>query len=421
MINKGGIIVHIGEQIFTCLEKLSFFSSSTVGVTRLPFTKQHKAASLYVQQLMEQAGLQVEIDAIGNVIGRYIYDSEAKNIIMGSHQDTVKNGGKYDGALGIVLAIFCVGELIAQGQLFCNVTVVAFADEEGVRFHTDYLGSRAFNGRCDASLWARQDEEGVSLEQALRAYGLNPEHSKHMQADLADAYIEVHIEQGPVLDRAQLPVGIVTSIQSLGLFEVQIQGMAGHAGTVPMHLRQDSMLTASQAVAKLLQDVGAMEDVVATVGHMSVLPGAANVIAQSVTFSVDIRSSDQTKIQSIMQNLRQELVFLCEKNRTSFELVQKHLVPATPCDAALQNLWKQSIERIGIPVQYVASGAGHDAQEMAHVCPVSMLFVRCKDGISHHPQESVCMQDIHIAAKVTMEFLRQYGVNARTGKVSFKE
>ncbi len=398
----------IGEKIFTYLENLSFFSSSAEGVTRLPFTKEHKAASLYIQQLMEEAGLQVEMDAIGNVVGRYMYDIKAKNIVMGSHQDTVKNGGKYDGALGIILAIFCVGELIGQKQLSCNVTVVAFADEEGVRFHTDYLGSRAFNGRCEPSLWLSQDEDGISLEQALQAYGLDLEQAKHMQAKPMDAYVEVHIEQGPVLDKAQLPVGIVTSIQSLGLYEVSIEGMAGHAGTVPMALRQDPMLTASQAMVKLLQDVRAEEDVVATVGYIHAQPGASNVIAQRVIFSVDIRSPHEEKIRRIMEKFKSDLASFCAENSTTFTLVQKHLVPSTPCDENLQKQWEKAMERANVPVTYLASGAGHDAQEMAHMCPVSMLFVRCKDGISHNPRESVCPQDLHIAAKVTMEFLRNF-------------
>ncbi len=398
----------LGEQIHKRLEELSTFSSSKLGVTRLPFTEEHAGASLYLRRYMEEVGLQVCVDAVGNVIGRYIYSASAKILALGSHQDTVKQGGKYDGALGIVLSIAAVGELIKSQKLTCNILIIAFADEEGVRFHTGYLASAAFNGRGDVSLLERRDEAGMSLAQALQNFGLCPQQAMQMQPSPMDAYVEVHIEQGPVLDAAQVPVGIVTAIQSLALYEVTVQGMAAHAGTVPMALRKDPVLTASAAITALLQQVAQEKDVVATVGCMHVYPGAVNVIAEKVVFSIDIRCPYEEKIQAIMEKFTQSITSLCQKNTTSFTIQQKHNEPATLCDADLQAQWECALRRLDVPVFYLASGAGHDAQEMAHVCPVAMLFVRCKDGISHNAQESVHVEDMHTAACVLMDFIQHY-------------
>ncbi len=400
-----------GGYIYTCLEDLSAFSTTCAqneGVTRLPFTKEHKAASSYLQKLMEQAGLTVHVDAMGNVVGRYTHDAAAKTLALGSHQDTVMQGGKYDGALGIVLAIVCVGELIKAHQLNYNVVIIAFADEEGVRFHTDYLGSMAFNGHCDASLLQRQDVNGISLAQALQEYGLNPQDVLAMSAAQLDAYIEVHIEQGPVLEAAHLPVGIVTAIQSLFLYEVSLQGMAGHAGTVPMALRKDPVRTACQLIHDFLTQVTLEENIVATVGQMQVLPGAVNVIAEKVVFSLDIRSPQEEKIRELINEFQLQAKTICEAQGILFSLEQKYATPAMPCDAHLQEQWAKALQRLSLPVYHLPSGAGHDAQEMARVCPVGMLFVRCMGGISHNKSESVTAEDMHTAACVVIDFLRHY-------------
>lgn len=348
---------------------------------------------------MRQAGMTVRRDAIGNVVGRR--EGGDRTLLLGSHLDTVPDAGRYDGALGVLVALAAVE---AAQELPFALEVYGFADEEGTRYGTSYLGSRVVAGSFERALLERVDADGVALADALRTFGGDPDglsEARRAPADLI-GYCEVHIEQGPVLETRDTPLGAVTGIAGQSGVGVGFVGAAGHAGTVPMALRRDALGAAAEFVLAV-EDVGrSIDGFVATVGKLSVEPGAANVIPGAATLSVDARHLEDAVRVAAVERLHERASEIAQARRVSLRW-QVRQTPAVTCDPALTDLIAHAV---GSDAVRLPSGAGHDAAMMASICPVAMLFVRCAGGISHHPDESVSVEDVAAAIDATTRFLR---------------
>jgi allantoate deiminase len=335
-------------------------------------------------------------------------EQAAPTLILGSHLDTVRDAGKYDGPLGVLLAIACVERLHQQDRrLTFAIEVMAFADEEGLRYHTAYLGSKVVAGSFDDAYLDLRDSDGVSLSDAVRAFGGDPTMLQQdaRRRDDVLGYVEVHIEQGPVLQALDLPVGVVTAIAGQSRFELSFRGIAGHAGTVPMHLRKDALCAAAELVLQVEQAARTQDGLVATVGQLDVQPGASNVIPGMVTISLDVRHGDDVVREQAIKELRSqaEEIGIARGVDVTRQLVQES--KSVPCSPELADLLAEAVKMQGLAVHRLPSGAGHDAVVMSAISPVGMLFVRCKDGISHNPAESVTTDDVAAAIGVTERFL----------------
>jgi allantoate deiminase len=366
-----------------------------------------KQAIATVEGWMRAAGMAVRQDNIGNLVGRY-EGVGGGTLVLGSHLDSVRDAGKYDGPLGVLVAIACVQALYDAGKrLPFAVEVAAFADEEGLRYHTSYLGSRVFAGSFDPEYLGLTDSEGVSLGEAIREFGGDPGALRSDRRDAEDllGYCEVHIEQGPVLEALDLPVGVVSAIAAQNRFDVTFRGVAGHAGTVPMHLRRDALCAAAEFVLAVEAVAREQAGAVGTVGQLAVQPGASNVIPGSVTLSLDVRHQDGSILALICERLREraERIGASRDVALEWELLQSN--NSVPCSAGLSGKLAQAIEGAGYPAHYLPSGAGHDGVVMSEITPVAMLFVRCKGGISHNPAESVAVEDVRVAIEVLGRFL----------------
>ena len=351
---------------------------------------------------MRNAGMDVRTDAIGNPIGRYEGTGDG-TFIFGSHLDTVRDAGKYDGPLGVLTALACVERLHARGQrLPFAIEVPAFADEEGLRFGTTYLGSSHYAGAFDAKLLNLEDPDGVALAAAVRAFGGDPESLAGTKSAPGDAigYCEVHIEQGPVLEERNLPVGIVSAITGLTRVQAGFSGSAGHAGTVPMEGRRDALCAAAELVLEAEAAAKAESGSVATVGEMSVRPGAGNVIPGNVDLSLDVRHGDDEVRGRLRDHLETRAGEIAVERGCELNWQVRQESVAVPADGHLAGLLSRAIEETGLEALQLPSGAGHDAAQMAVVCPVAMLFVRCKDGVSHNPAESVEEADVAVTIDV---------------------
>ncbi len=403
----------LGVVVMRRLEELAQFSSETGALTRLYLTPQHKAAAHQVMSWMRQAGMESKIDAVGNVVGRYEGNagSGAPTLLLGSHIDTVRNAGRYDGILGVVLAIQAVEALHAQGErLPFAVEVVAFGDEEGVRFPVTLTGSRAVAGILDPAALDAEDADRISVREALRQFGCNPSDIPQVPRSKANVvgYIEVHIEQGPVLEAEQLPVGIVTAINGASRFAIEVEGFAGHAGTVPMRLRRDAVAAMAEMVLAVERVASEADGLVATVGCVEAVPGAVNVIAGAARFTIDLRSSDDSARAAATERLRREFAAIAARRHVAAGLRQSYNEPAAVCAPALVEELERSVARVGVRPLRLPSGAGHDGLAMAALCPIGMLFVRCAGGISHNPAESITAEDADVATRVLIDFLRHF-------------
>jgi allantoate deiminase len=361
-----------------------------------------------LREWMEAAGMQVCIDAVGNVRGVYAAGTEtAERLVMGSHVDTVPDAGAFDGVLGVMTAMELV-ESLGGRRLPFAIEVVAFSEEEGVRFGVAFLGSRALTGTLDAELLSRRDSRGISVEEAIRAFGLNPARLPDTRLDEgAFAYLEFHIEQGPVLESLSLPLGIVTAIAGQSRATVTFFGQACHAGTTPMHLRRDALAGAARWIAFVERQARAMPGIVATVGAIEVLPGAANVVPGEVCVSLDVRHAEDRVRRCAVQSLRAAAERIALRRGLRVEWQPQLDEPSTPCDPALTAALSRSVEAAGFPVHRMASGAGHDAMILARRLPVAMLFVRSPGGISHHPDETVIPLDVEASLAVGAAFLAE--------------
>lgn len=378
-------------------------------VDRRYLTTQHRCANDLVEKWLRDANCITWQDSAGNLWGRYESPVEnAQRVILGSHLDTVPNGGKYDGMLGVLAPLAIIQFFSDTHQTFpFHIDIVGFGDEEGTRFGTTLLGSRALTGNWSKEWAELKDSDGVTLEKALSQFGLSfvgVELAKLKDTDDILGYLEVHIEQGPVLEQMALPVGIVTAINGARRFEFEVEGFAGHAGTVPMATRQDA-LTASAEMILAVEKLAKKYEVVATVGSISNRPNGVNVISGKTVFSVDIRSSNDARRDAAFDHISNEIGKIAKRRNVAVSHKQTHDASAVNCNAKLQAILGEAVKTAGVRPYYLASGAGHDAMEIAKIAKMAMLFVRCHKGISHHPAESITQHDVEVTLNVLHQFV----------------
>jgi allantoate deiminase len=405
--------MRFGTELLRQSDVLAQFTEDAPRVTRTYLSPEHKQAGEYLIDLMRRAGMNADFDALGNIVGRYeAAVSKAPIVMTGSHQDSVRNAGKYDGLFGIITAIACVKDLHERGiRLPYTLEVVGFGDEEGVRFGATLIGSKAMAGKFDPAWLDKADDAGVTMRQALATFGGDPDRWRDIdrRGKNVVAYVESHIEQGPVLLNEGLPVGVVTAIAGASRLTVRVTGLAGHAGTVPMGARQDALTAASEMVLEVERHCETHAGLVGTVGKMSVLPGAVNVIPQDVAFTIDVRSGDDALRRAAIAAIRTGCTAIAKRRRVRVDLAELFTADAAPCDPALQNAFAQAVAAHGIPVRHLPSGAGHDAMEFPAVAPTAMLFVRCgNNGISHHPDETMTAEDAEVATSVLLHFFENF-------------
>ncbi len=396
-------------KIMQRIDALARISEEPHQLTRTFASGAMRRANELVASWMREAGMTVREDAIGNIIGRYEgLTPKAKTLILGSHLDTVRNAGKYDGPLGVILALSCVEHLLrGKRRLPFAIEVVGFCDEEGVRYQSTYLGSRVLAGAFDAKDLKRIDADGVEMREAIRKFGGDPNkiNGAKLNGKNLLGYVEVHIEQGPVLEQKDLPVGVVSAIAGQSRIKLTFTGKAGHAGTTPMDLRKDALCGAAQFILGVEEYANKIPGLVATVGQIQNAPNASNVVPGDVTISLDVRHQRDITRRAAVKHF-QTTKSAIEKQRAlkiSWQGVQE--TESVPCSLAISNLLQTAAgKRLGNVIQ-LPSGAGHDAAIMARIAPVGMLFVRCKGGVSHHPDESVKPSDVEVALGVMNDFI----------------
>ena len=392
-------------------DELAVFSEEPGRLTRRFATPSLWQAGERVREWMEAAGMAVRRDAIGNLIGR-LGDGDGRTLLVGSHLDTVRDAGRYDGMLGVLVAIASLERLRDQERsLPYGVEVLAFADEEGVRYGTGYLGSSVVAGCFDSADLERRDSAGVPLAEAVRAFGGDPERLAGARREPADliGYFEVHIEQGPVLEAAGVPLGVVGAIAGQSRVRIAFTGEAGHAGTVPMGLRRDALCAAAEFVSAVEAVARDHDGAVATVGELEVQDGASNVIPGRVVLSLDVRHGADSLRESVGAQLfeRADAIAGARALVLEWDVVQE--TRAVDCSRELTELVAEAVAASGHPVVRLASGAGHDAVALSTIAPIAMLFVRCAGGVSHNPAESVTTEDVAAAIDVTTKFLELVG------------
>ena len=396
-----------GLNLMQRLEEISQFSEGGPGVTRRPFTAEHRRANALITTWMRQAGLEVHIDAAGTLIGRRAAAPGAKTLLIGSHQDSISQGGKYDGIFGIALPILVL-EMLRERSLPYAVEVLAFADEEGVRFPTALMGPRVLAGTFDSANLQKTDKDGVSLAAALTDFGGDPEGiagTKRSPDDLL-GYLEMHIEQGPVLESLGLPVGIVTAICGIERWTVELNGQAAHAGTTPMDLRRDAFAGAAEIALAVESYCRETEGLVGIVASVSVLPNVPNAIPGKVTFSVELRASEDSIREDAAAAISEKIEAVSARRELNYNLTKTYAQKAVPCDPWLRGALARSLVQSGFRPHRLMSGATHDASAMADLCPVAMLFTRCRDGLSHHPDEAITAEDAQASAECLASFLQ---------------
>ena len=371
-------------------DALARISDEPGRLTRTFASPAMRRANKLVGSWMREAGLAVREDAAFNLLGRWNSTQRgAKTLLLGSHLDTVRDAGKYDGPLGVLTAIAAVQSLRERGvKLPFNLEVVGFSDEEGVRYQTTYLGSRALAGTLTAADLASIKEKQIVKARRPRGEFLG--------------YAEVHIEQGPVLEKHNLPVGVVAAIAGQSRLQVEFHGVAGHAGTVPMNLRRDALAGAAEFVLAV-EHCG----VTATVGKLEVEPGASNVIPGNVSLTLDVRDQSDSRRLAAVRSLHTKAKTIARQRGLKLVWVPIQQTAAVRCDKTLTEIFSKCVARRGFEVLKLPSGAGHDAAALSAICPVTMLFVRCKGGISHNPAESVKTSDARMAITVLSDFISQ--------------
>ena len=363
----------------------------------------------HVTSWMREAGMTVRRDNVGNLLGRYEgVDAGKATLIIGSHLDSVRNAGRYDGPLGVMVGLAAVQRLHDSGsRLPCAIEVVGFADEEGLRYGTPYLGSRALAGAFDGVDLELPDTQGVTMAAAIEAFNGNPDRLAEDRWNGAKllGYVEVHIEQGPVLEAQGLPVGVVSAIAGQSRYRLTFTGEAAHAGTTPMDRRKDALVAAAEFVLVVEAEARETEGLVATVGQLAVSPGAVNVVPGQTVLSLDVRHADDKIRLERSTRLLQRSRDIAARRGVSVESEPVAENRSVPCSPELTSLLTQAVQKVGYPAVTLGSGAGHDAAVMAGITDVAMLFVRCKDGISHNPAESVTEQDVAVAIDVLSKFM----------------
>jgi allantoate deiminase len=359
-----------------------------------------------LRRWMEAAGISVSIDAVGNLRGSYAArQPQARRLLIGSHLDTVPRAGAYDGMLGVVAGAALV-KLLGGRRLEFHIEIIGFSEEEGVRFGVPFIGSRALTGDIDEALLGRVDANGVSVADAIRAYGLDPSRTAEAQAgDDALAYFEVHIEQGPVLESLDLPLGIVELVVGQSRAHVTFTGRANHAGTTPIGLRHDALAGAAEWISLVEKEARSTAGLVATVGRLDVEPGAANVIPGLVRASLDVRHARDEARTSAVGRLRRHAEQIASERGLDVSWEARLDQASVPMDTSLTTALEKAVASSGYPIHRMASGAGHDAMIVARKMPAAMLFLRTPRGISHHPSEAVRVEDVAAALHAGLAFL----------------
>ncbi len=403
----------LGEEIVGRINALAAISETSEHLARIFLTKEHRAAADLILTWMRKAGMRAHLDAIGNVCGRYEGDRPGLPCLMlGSHYDTVRDAGKWDGPLGVIAAIACVADMNRRGKrLPFAIEVTGFADEEGVRFASTLLGSRAVAGTFDASVLSGRDADGISMREALQTFGLDPDHvgaAARARRELL-AYLELHIEQGPVLEARNIPVGVVTAIAGATRMAARLTGMAGHAGTVPMALRRDALTGAAECIGAIEQFCRTdANGLVGTVGYIHAMPGATNVIPGQVSFTIDIRAPTDMHRKRAVADIVRQIEAIATRRSLSLQLDVTHENRTVPCAPWLQAQVAEAIAAEGFPAFELPSGAGHDGMAMIDIADVGMIFVRCRGGISHHPDEHVGLADADSGARVLQRVIENF-------------
>ncbi|MFH0297346.1 allantoate amidohydrolase [Bradyrhizobium sp. 31Argb] len=403
----------LGEEIVARIDQLAAISETPEHLARIYLTPEHRKAADLLLSWMREAGMSAHLDAIGNVCGRYEGERPGLPCLMlGSHYDTVRDAGKWDGPLGLITAISCVADLNRRGcRLPFAIEVTGFADEEGVRFASTLLGSRAVAGTFDESVLNARDNAGISMREAMIALGLDPDHigaAARARRELL-AYVELHIEQGPVLEEKDLPVGVVTAIAGATRLAAKLTGMAGHAGTVPMALRRDALAGAAECITAIegfcKSDGGGL---VGTVGYIDARPGATNVIPGFVSFTIDIRAPTDMHRKRAVADIVRQIETIAKRRSLALQLDVTHENRTVPCASWLKAQVAEAVAGEGYSVFELPSGAGHDGMAMIDIADVAMLFVRCRGGISHHPDEHVDLADADAGARVLLRLLENF-------------
>ena len=402
-----------GDDIVRRIAMLAAISETPDALTRVFLSKEHRAAADLLLGWMRDAGMSAHLDAIGNVCGRCEGERPGLPCLMlGSHYDTVRDAGQWDGPLGIVTAIVCVAELNRRGErLPFAIEIAGFADEEGVRFASTLLGSRAVAGTFVESVLGVRDRDGITLRTALTDFGLDPDHigaAARAPSEL-HAYVELHIEQGPVLEDRQLPVGVVTAISGATRLALSLTGTAGHAGTVPMGLRRDALAGAAECIVAIEElcrtDSGGL---VGTVGYIHARPGATNVIPGQVSFTMDVRAATDMHRKRAVADMVRRIEGIAKARGLALQADVTHENRTVPCAPWLRQQIANAIADEGVTVFELPSGAGHDGMAMIDIADVGMIFVRCRGGVSHSPAEHVDAADADCGARVLLRFIENF-------------
>lgn len=390
-----------GETASRRLLEIAAASGTREGVTRLPWTAEHRRAADVITGWMEDAGLSVRMDAAGTLCGKSDNPDGKPALLVGSHQDSVPAGGAYDGIMGVALGCLAARNLCDRiGDYPFALEILAFADEEGVRFPTALIGPRALAGTFDPATLDMRDADGVTMREAMTSFGIDPAGIASVARRKQDVfgYIEAHIEQGPVLEAKDLPVAAVSAICGISRHEIRLSGETGHAGTVPMAGRRDALVAAARIIAAVNDAANRVTDLRATIGQITVRPGAVNAIPSDVRFPLEIRAPDDPVREAFEKQAKEIAKVMSASSDVTIEATRTYVQPAATCDPTLTGALKQAIATAGIDAMTIPSGATHDASAMIDLCPIAMLFVRCRNGISHRPDEFASAEDMTVAA-----------------------
>lgn len=397
------------KRVLARVEELAGISDSDVFLQRTFLSRANREAGECVMGWMRELGMVAGHDAGGTVRGVIPGEGEGRAMLLGSHIDTVIDGGKYDGALGVIAALGALEQLRAEGVVLpFPVHVLGFSDEEGVRFQSTYLGSAGVIGALDARMLAVKDDAGLTLEEVIAREGWH-DGAEVFSYDETNAagYLELHIEQGRVLEDAEEAVAVVDGIFAQARLRISLEGLADHAGTTPMDLRKDALTGAAECVLAAEACARNNEGMVATVGVMKVLPGASNAIAQSVDFTLDVRRNEDDLLEEVLGDLERSFAEICRLRGLDLNWQVVQMNGAVPCDGGMVNDLVKCTEKVTGKGRVMGSGAGHDGVMMSRVMPVGMLFLRCRAGLSHHPDEFAEAGDIEAGIDVLVEFLKR--------------
>ena len=401
------------REVIRWCRQLAGLSEDRNGTTRTFLSPPMRDAHTALAPWMARVGMTVRVDAVGNIRGLYpprslrVPAADVPRFYIGSHLDTVPNAGAFDGVLGTVIAIALV-ELLDKRRFPFAIEIVGFSDEEGVRFGTPFLGSRALAGTFDPSLLERRDEKGHSLRDVIRQFGLDPSRIPDAQApSTALGYLEFHIEQGPVLESLNLPLAVVDVISGQSRAELTFEGAAGHSGTTPMTMRRDALVCAAAWITEVEREALATSGLVATVGRIAVDPGAVNVIPARAVLSLDVRHPADRMREASVERLSAAAAEIASRRGVKMTWQPRLDQPSVAMDAALSAMLARAVQASGAPAHRMSSGAGHDAMIVADKMPAGMLFLRCEGGISHNPAENVREDDVAAALDAGLKFLNE--------------